>query len=442
MFSNNNFTGDINGVTMQDFLCQLDYKLKQKERVKHLHSILNDERGLPKPFFEELFVQKSEGGRDISRIKLQPGQADNIYSETLTAKQLESMANYILYAKDGESLTKRTKYNFFQSEEQFQKRVRNKRLFYNDIVGTDKDEDEAIDFLLSLNNQYKKPKTQKIYKEDLSHPVLAEYQRTIDILTKERQAASQRKVLNMQLIKELESDSEEYKKCKEIIKEAVNIELTHGTIIKTLKDDQLLAKDMLFGTIYFKQTISRECAEIEYDSLDFNNPVHIREALRCGVRNNLSRNLDCITTDIDNLIKNIPLNDKEKKVLDMLRSDARIEDIVKSFEEKTYKQYINQIINKIIKLISKEYNKSYNDWYYTNVEKGTYYKCNKCKEQKLKHHFNSNNFDKSKIKCIDCEKKDYQIKKSKIKAKKEVIECKKKEPKTMKSTALKKELSA
>ena len=126
----------------------------------------------------------------------------------------------------------------------------------------------------------------------------------------------------------------------------------------------------------------------------------------------------------------------------MLRSDARIEDIVKSFEEKTYKQYINQIINKIIKLISKEYNKSYNDWYYTNIEKGTYYKCNKCKEQKLKHHFNSNNFDKSKIKCIDCEKKDYQIKKSKIKAKKEVIECKKKEPKTMKSTALKKELSA
>ena len=58
MFSNNNFTGDINGVTMQDFLCQLDYKLKQKERVKHLHSILNDERGLPKPFFEELFIQK------------------------------------------------------------------------------------------------------------------------------------------------------------------------------------------------------------------------------------------------------------------------------------------------------------------------------------------------------------------------------------------------
>lgn len=442
MFNNNNFTGDINGVTMQDFLCQLDYKLKQKERVKHLHSILNDERGLPKQFFEELFIQNSESGRDVSKIKLQLGQTDTIYSESLTAKQIESMANYILYAKDGESLTKRTKYNFYQSEEQFQKRVRNKRLFYSNIVGADKDEDEAIDFLLNLNNQYKKPKTQKIFKEDLSNPVLNEYQKTIDILTKEREEASKRKVLNMKLIKELENDSEEYKKCKEIIKEAVGIELKHGTIIKTLKDDQLLAKDMLFGTIYFKQTIARECHEVEYESLDYNNPVHIREALRCGVRNNLSKNLDCITTDIDNLIKNIPLNDKEKKVLDMLRSDARIEDIVKSFGEKTYKQYINQVINKIIKLISKEYNKSYADWYYTNIEKGTYYKCNKCKEHKLKHHFNSTNFDKSKIKCIACEKKDYQIKKSKIKAKKQTIEYKKKKVKAVKTVKQNKELSA
>lgn len=420
MFNKSGFNGDIDGVVMQDFTSQLDYKLNQKERVDHLHKILNDERGLPKPYFEELFEQERIDGIDVSKVKLSLGQKDEIYTETNVAKQLELMANYILYAKDGESLTKKTKYNFFQSEEQFQKRVRNKRLFYNDITGGKREETEAIDFLLNLNNQYKKPKTQKIFKEDLKHPVLAEYQRAIDVLASEMKLASNAKAENMVKIKTIENDDEAYAECKRIMKEAVAVELKNGKIIKSLKDDQCLLKDMLFGTIYFKQTISREYTDVEYDALDFNNTVHIRELLRCGLRNNLSKNLDCITQDIDNIIKNIPLTDKEKKVLDMLRSDARVEDIVKAFPQKTYKQYINMTINKIIKSIIKEYNKSYNDWYYTNIEKGTYYRCTSCKEQKLEHHFNTANFNQQKLKCAACEKEAYQIKKAK-KAKKENV---------------------
>ena len=112
MFNKSGFNGDIDGVVMQDFTSQLDYKLNQKERVEHLHKILNDERGLPKPYFEELFEQERIDGIDVSKVKLSPGQKDEIYTETNVAKQLELMANYILYAKDGESLTKKTKYNF------------------------------------------------------------------------------------------------------------------------------------------------------------------------------------------------------------------------------------------------------------------------------------------------------------------------------------------
>ena len=424
MLNKNGFTGNINGVSMQDFTSKLDYKLKQKERVEHLHKVLNDDKGRPNEFFEELFHQESEGGRDISKVKVNLGQNDYLYSETNTAKQLETMANYILYAKDGESLTKKTKYNFFQSEEQFNIRVRNKRLFYNDVTGGKREESEALDFLLNLNNQYKKAKTQKIYKEDLKNPVLAKYQEAIDILSEEMKTASKLKAEAMVRIKEVENDPVEYAKCKQILKDAVAVELKNGKIIKSLKDDQCLAKDMLFGTIYFKNTLAREKIDNEYENFDFYDTVHIRELLRCGVRNNLSRNLDCIITDIDNIIKRIPLNDREKKVLDMLRKDARIEDIVKAFDNKTYKQYINMTINKIIKLIIKEYDKSYKDWYFTEVEKGTYHKCNMCKEQKLEHHFNTVNFNQAKLKCSDCEKKSYQLKKARKELKNKMVKPK------------------
>ena len=421
MLTNNNFNGEINGVSMVDFTSSLDYKLNQKDRVKHLHKILNDERGLPKEFFEELFIQESDGGIDISKVKVQLGQKDALYSESNVAKSLEMMANYILYAKDGESLTKKTKYNFFKSEQQFEQRVRNKRLFYNDVISKKREEAEAIDFLLNLNNQYKKPKTQKIFKEDLKHPVLAEYQKAIDRLTVEMKAASELKAKAMIEIKDTEINSEDYKHYKKILKDAVAVELTNGKIIKSLKDDQCLAKDMLFGTIYFKQTVSRELTESDYDLIDFNNTVHIRELLRCGLRNNLSRNLDCITVDIDNIIQKLTLTDKEKLVINMLRSDARLEDIVKKFGQKTYKQYINMTVNKIIKMIIKEYDKQYKDWYYTYVEKGTYIKCSSCKEQKLIHHFNTSKTNQNRVRCIECEKKAYQLKKARQKKKEEGI---------------------
>ena len=35
------------------------------------------------------------------------------------------------------------------------------------------------------------------------------------------------------------------------------------------------------------------------------------------------------------------------------------------------------------------YNMQYKDWYYLNMEKGEYYRCSSCKQQKLKHHFSS-----------------------------------------------------
>ena len=54
----------------------------------------------------------------------------------------------------------------------------------------------------------------------------------------------------------------------------------------------------------------------------------------------------------------------------------------------------------------------YKDWYYLNVEKGEYYRCSSCKQQKLKHHFSSpkNNV---KLRCTSCEQKAYELKKQK-----------------------------
>ena len=410
MKNNNNYFKDGNkNIELIDLVSALDYNLSQRERVDFLNNMLNSKESLD--YFEDLFEQKQEDGNNTSKTKLVLSQNDLTYSETNTAKELERLANYLIYAPDGEKLTKKTRYNFYKDETEYKKRISSKVMFLDDAVNSGTFNNEAIDFLLRAAQPHAKSKKQALYKEDLKNPVLKEYEDSINILKEKMNKASDLKIEKMKLMKET-TDPNVYAECKQIMKDTVRIERKYGSIIKSLKDDQLLAKVMLFGTIYFKQASPKTLTEINYDEIDFNNKVHIRELLRCGVRNNLNRDLDCIIADVDNIIKKVHLSSKEKKVLDLLRSDVRVEDIVNLLEEDTYKQYVNMLINKIIKKISKEYNMSYKDWYYLNMEKGEYYKCSVCKEQKLKHHFSSVKIN-SKLKCICCEKKAYELKKKK-----------------------------
>lgn len=398
-----------NNIELSDFIGTLDYNLSQQERVDYLNKMLNSKESIE--YFEDLFEQRQENGNNLSKTKLVLSQDDPTYSETNTAKTLERLANYLIYAPDGEKLVKKTKYNFFKDEAEYKKRISSKVMFLDDAVTSGSFNNEAIDFLLRAAQPHAKSKKQTLHKDDLKNPILKEYENSINILKEKMNEASNLKIEKMKLMKET-NDSQVYAECKQIMKDTVRIERKYGSIIKSLKDDQLLAKVMLFGTIYFKQAAPKTLPEINYDEIDFDNKVHIRELLRCGVRNNLQNDLDCIITDVNNIIKDIKLTPKEKKVLHLLRADARIEDIVNSLEEDTYKQYVNMVINKIIKKISKAYNLSYKDWYYLNVEKGEYYRCSSCKQQKLKHYFSSTKRN-AKLRCTCCEQKAYEIKKQK-----------------------------
>ena len=405
----NYFKENNNNIELNDFIGTLDYNLNQQERVDYLNKMLSSKESIE--YFEDLFEQKQENGNNLSKTKLVLSQDDITYSETNTAKTLERLANYLIYAPDGEKLVKKTKYNFFKDETEYKKRISSKLMFLDDAVTSGSFNNEAIDFLLRAAQPHAKSKKQTLRKDDLKNPILKEYEDSINILKEKMNEASNLKIEKMKLMKET-NDPYVYAECKQIMKDTVRIERKYGSLIKSLRDDQLLAKVMLFGTIYFKQAAPKSLPEINYDKIDFNDKVHIRELLRCGIRNNLQNDLDCIITDTNNLIKNIKLTPKEKKVLNLLRADARIEDIVNSLDENTYKQYINMVINKIIKKISKEYNMQYKDWYYLNVEKGEYYRCSSCKQQKLKHHFSSPKKN-VKLRCTSCEQKAYELKKQK-----------------------------
>ena len=134
-----------NNIELSDFIGTLDYNLSQQERVDYLNKMLNSKESIE--YFEDLFEQRQENGNNLSKTKLVLSQDDPTYSETNTAKTLERLANYLIYAPDGEKLVKKTKYNFFKDEAEYKKRISSKVMFLDDAVTSGSFNNEAIDFL-------------------------------------------------------------------------------------------------------------------------------------------------------------------------------------------------------------------------------------------------------------------------------------------------------
>ncbi len=115
----------------------------------------------------------------------------------------------------------------------------------------------------------------------------------------------------------------------------------------------------------------------------------------------------CIQTDLEQLIKDCNLSEKDLEILHMYRAGMTLEAIGRKLN--ITKKAVDKYIDKIIKNIIDTYNKQYEDWYYLEVEKGTYKTCSKCGEVKLA---NERNFAKDKTgkygvrgACKECDDK-------------------------------------
>jgi hypothetical protein len=183
------FLGKLNGKNIKFFTKQLDYKIKdQQERIQKVRDILYTQKGeYSDKFFEEYIDDY---------YKKNPNKQDFLSQDIDVFKELEKMANYILFCPGAERITKKTKYNFY-TDEKF-KEVLKKDIHLDSIIsdvnnsiddtGNNTDEDalsgdEVIAYLIRKGENYKKQIKQKIFKNDYKDKELSclnDYQNSID----------------------------------------------------------------------------------------------------------------------------------------------------------------------------------------------------------------------------------------------------------------------
>ena len=139
-----------------------------------------------------------------------------------------------------------------------------------------------------------------------------------------------------------------------------------------------------------------------YDELD---KGHIKALLSFTDRIDLQDDLSVIIRDLNNTISECEFTDIQWNVLKLLRQDKTQEDIgnILNINKSVVNRHIDAIVNKI-------YNKNlekYTDWYYLNICKGTYKKCNKCGKVKTIQQFNKEpkGILGVKSQCKQCQKK-------------------------------------
>lgn len=427
-----NFYGKIDGKTIYDFSRKLDYGIdSQQERIKYVDELINTKREFKKPlpdtYFEELFIQeydeaidkdkcyfdeeldkyvtyedyvnkygreslhdgKRHTGKNVSHVKLCLNTSDGIYSETNIARELEKMADYILYAPDGERINKTTEYNFY-TEEKFKERLKKDMNLEGTLSKSGEDDDERIDFLIRKGNNYKLETKQKFQKKDLKDEELKD---VIVPYYRERERLSN-------LISDIKSGRN---KDKYSLKEIYMM----GNQIKSLNKDLVDVKDQIKGTIYFKQPLPDE-GKIDYDEFDFFNEKHIEGLLSINPRCDLQDDLACLTNDIQYLISKCNFSDVELDIIDMMRNNYDVAGIGEELGCKY--QTVQSVINKIIKKIINKYEDIYEDWYYLNISKGKYKKCSKCGEIKIanERHFSPKKDSKDGFHpyCKECRSKN------------------------------------
>lgn len=361
------FNGKLCGKTIYDFKNAIDYDIdEQQKRIQALYDLLYED-GYLHGYFEEFFS-------DWYNPHL---TKDDCLSEDHNVfQELEKMANYILYAPDGERITLKTKYNFYTASK-FQERL-SKDISIDDMVAraeenSEDDEDtnmydEVIDFLIRQGNNYKVAIKQVITKEDLQDEelkVVKDYQDAIDHLRNKLQS--------------LREANKDYPMQRRIMR-----------ALRELKHDQLIAKDQIKGTIYFKEVLP-DSTVIDYDQFDFFDKEHVMALLKMPPVENLMTDVGCLIYDLNRLLEQCELTPVDWEILKLYRQDDMT---VGNIANKLgiLHQFVSATLNKICNKIIDVYEGVFEDWYYLNKVKGRYKRCSRCEQVKIanERNFSSN----------------------------------------------------
>lgn len=372
----NNFYGKIDGKSIFDYQIDKDkYKLETvEERIEYIKELLNlkyiDGVELNEDlFWDEIFEQKNE---KRSHINLSPNANEDLATDSNICKLLESLGTYIL--QPDEEYRKKNKLKIYNNEEEFQKALKKEKSYIHKY-GEQINEDDPMIVLKSVQNIKLVPK-RTINKEYINeHEELQCYQDLINHLNE----IQKNKELQNNINKKLNQNKNEgwFKYKCDYMK-------------SSLRSDMEYVQNS-YNPLYIPKKLLKDNGAVTWDCLDVLDTTHVKPLLqlyREKEEYNFTSDIDCILYDLGRVLKKVKFTDKQKEVLDLWMKGGTIKNIAKELNKPTGKvcNFLDRIVNKIVEI----YEEELEDWYYLNVCKGEYKKCNVCGEIKLTNKFNKN----------------------------------------------------
>ena len=402
-FNNNTFRGKINDEGVIDYYRKLR-KIKYgtaEERIEKIKEILGieeiDGTQFSNEFWTKIFLQPDDedfnGG-----IKLVLSTSDSLYTDSNVASCLELAGTMIIRGE--KKVDNPEQYmRVFHSRELFKKELDEYEKMRNVVLSTN-DGKHALSsgngdyFVLAnqMNYKFEKKWTQlddahlKKLDEHFSpiYPVVHDYY-----------------VGYLELKERLKEYIETVDLSNLTQEEFARIRMMNKNIRSTKVDfiDSIYAK---MRPIMFKAPLP-DSGSADWDMFDETDRDHIRQALRVKKGNDMQDDASVIIKDLDNTIQMCDLNDRQKKIVELLKTEMSLAAIAREvgIHENKVEDYINVIINKII-------HKNYElieDWYYLNVVKAKYKKCSKCGEILPVSRF-SKRGNGYQSRCIKCRSED------------------------------------
>ena len=404
MITNNNMNGKIKGKSIWNFVTALDWELDNVEdRLNHVRKILGEYQVDGVNFYHEYFDEVFNQDNPHSKVNLILSTSSARYDESNISKALEIIESYILCSRDEIENRKKDKivYKIYNSKELLDRFKQEENLTYklasvnsDRSNNCDKGDENKLDkefenvfAIFQLPKNYKKVKDIVIEKKDFERfPILKEYQHSIDHMESKLQELMK---IDLKKIKD--------KKVKDDIRNRKNILKKN---LRLLKLDMLDAKKMIERPIIWKSPLKDSgCAD--YDILDMFDKEVVKELLRVHKGVDLQDDLSCILVDLENLINKIEFTDRQRKVLELWSNGLATGEISKKL--KLDPSTVTKCLIGVVDLIVKQYEKEYEEWYYLNIRKGEYKRCNRCGNVKLVSQFNKNGKKGLMPMCKECE---------------------------------------
>lgn len=314
-------------------------------------------------------------------------QSSNLSEQDRMCRQLERMADYLLYADNKEKRNQNHEELHIVSNNDDDKNKK-KEVLSNELTSIEESGKKVI-------HQHKLYRKVKVTKEDREqYPELADTGRLIERLNK---------LINTGIdSKGNPIDKDEMKKLK-----WYRIEI---------QKDEVAMKEMLKGYIRFKR-LSPESADEDFSRFNFTDIEQVKilfehySKLKENSFDDTHGDLKIILEVFEQLVDNTDFPDYMFDIFVMKIDGLSRKSIVKNILEKhsvsISESRVSQITKTVIpEMIIDTYKRSFEDWVFTFMQKGTYKECNKCKQNKLMKHFgrNSRARDGLHSTCKDCRK--------------------------------------